>query len=217
MLMKTFSLLFFGVGIFLLVQLAMPFLAFKFWEYTSFNQSAQLIDPRLTAQTTQTDGQVLGVNIENIGDFPAFISMQKIEPPFREFSLTVPKVGLKDIKALVYSNKFEDNLGHLPGSALPGEKGNVFITGHSSLPNVLLTKGQKAFFIDLPKIKKGDEIFIDVLGQRFTYQVIGLKIIDPKDISVINPPDKEGRYLTLMTCVPPGFNIKRLIVLAKLK
>jgi LPXTG-site transpeptidase (sortase) family protein len=40
--------------------------------------------------------------------------------------------------------------------------------------------------------------------------------VDPKDVSVINPPDGSGRYLTLMTCVPPGFNAKRLIVLAKL-
>jgi sortase A len=71
--------------------------------------------------------------------------------------------------------------------------------------------------VNLLKIKKGDEINIETPGQLFTYVVQGMKVVDPKDVSVINPPDQVGRYLTLMTCVPPGYNVKRLIVLAKLK
>ena len=33
---------------------------------------------------------------------------------------------------------------------------------------------------------------------------------------VLNPPDNKGRYITLMTCYPPGLNFKRLIVLGKM-
>jgi LPXTG-site transpeptidase (sortase) family protein len=83
------------------------------------------------------------------------------------------------------------------------------------LPN-FAPKGSKAFFAKLPEVKKGDDIIVDALGQRYNYKVVELKIVDPKDISVIYPPDSNGRYISLMTCVPPGFNTKRLVVVAKL-
>ena len=83
------------------------------------------------------------------------------------------------------------------------------------LPN-LASKESKAFFAKLPNVKKGDEVIVDALGQRYVYTVSELKIVDPKDISVIMPPDSTGRYISLMTCVPPGFNTKRLIVIGKL-
>ena len=117
----------------------------------------------------------------------------------------------------VYSNEFEKSLAQLPGTALPGERGNVFISGHSSISATFQSKGSRAFLVDLPKVKKGDSIFVNASGQDYEYVVEGIKIVDPKDTWVISPPDMEGRYLSLMTCVPPGFNTKRLIVLAKLK
>ncbi len=108
-------------------------------------------------------------------------------------------------------------MAHLSGSALPGEKGNVFITGHSSLTQFYKPENYKAVFSKLPDLEIGDEIILDVSGTEYKYIVEGLKTFDPKDISVVNPPDQKGRYLSLMTCVPPGFKTKRLIVLAKLK
>jgi sortase A len=116
----------------------------------------------------------------------------------------------------VNSNDFEQNLAHLPGSALPGQKGNIFITGHSGLDNSMLAK-KFSYFKELPEVKRGDEIILNALGQQYKYIVESLKIVDPKDTSVVNPPDPSGRYLSLMTCVPPGFSTKRMIVLARLK
>jgi LPXTG-site transpeptidase (sortase) family protein len=155
--------------------------------------------------------------VASVNDVPVFISSNKRNAPYPEFSLTIPKLKLDQIKVLVASNDFEENLAQLPGTALPGERGNVFVSGHSSIARSLELKDHRAFFVNLPNIKKGDEVYLDAVGQRYTYEVIGTKIVDPKDTAVINPPDSEGRYLTLMTCVPPGFNTKRLIVLARLK
>lgn len=191
----------------------MPFISFKVWEIFAFESEKALVDPTAIS----TNGNLSpDFQIENIDNFPAFIAKNKnLTPPYYEFKLSIPKIGLDPAPVLVYSNHFEENLAHLPGSALPGEKGNAFITGHSMLPN-LAPKGSKAFFAKLPEVRKGDEIIVDALGQRYKYKVTELKIVDPKDISVILPPDSNGRYISLMTCVPPGFNTKRLVVVAKL-
>lgn len=217
MFFKGLALFCLGIGVFVLMQIISPIIAFKTWEVTSYDKDQILVDPKPGVLSGNLVSSVLGVSIENVNNFPTFIGKNNLEnPPYHEFKLTLPKLELYDIKVLVNSNTFDETLAHLPGSVLPGEKGNIFITGHSSILARLEGK-QKAFFAKLPDVKKGDKILLEALGQRFVYEVAGFRIVDPKDLSVINPPDSEGRYLTLMTCVPPGFNTKRLIVLAKLK
>lgn len=206
-----------GVGVFVLMQVILPFLAYQIWEITAYDKSQILTDPAPVSLSGDLIGSnILGVSVENIDNFPAFIAGNKIMVPYAEFKLSVPKLGLSDITVKVASNDFEYTLAHLPGTNLPGERGNVFITGHSSLSFTPGSK-KKAYFANLHQIKIGDEVLVEAVGQKFKYIVEGMKIVDPKDTSVILPPDKMGRYLSLMTCVPPGFNTKRLIVLARLK
>lgn len=213
MLLKIFSLFSFGLGVFVLVQVTMPYVGFWIWQASFYNDNTLLIDPR------PTDGSVLGVSIEEHGNFPAFVShnVSVTTPPYTDFNLTIPKIDLKDAHVVVNTNDFDQNLAHMPGTALPGDKGNVFITGHSSLQQLFRPDNYKAIFANLPKIGKGDQIIIDAGGNHYEYVVEGLKIVDPKAVWVVNPPDSNGRYLSLMTCVPPGFNTQRLIVLARLK
>lgn len=210
---KGLSLLFLGIGVFVLMQVVMPFVSFKMWEIFAFESLQGLKDPAAVS----TNGNLSpDFSIETIDNFPVIMAKNKnLTPPYLSFKISVPKIGLDFVNTLVYSSHFDESLAHLPGSALPGEKGNAFITGHSMLPN-LASKQSKAFFAKLPDIKKGDEIIVDALGQRYIYKVTELKIVEPSDISVIMPPDSTGRYISLMTCVPPGFNTKRLVVVAKL-
>ncbi|MCL5784154.1 MAG: class E sortase [Patescibacteria group bacterium] len=213
MLHRLLPLAFLGMGIFVLVQVVMPFASYKLWEMVIYQQNTPLVSPDLG------DGSVLGVSVKNSENFPAIVSnnYRKGPPPYREFYLTIPTINLDNIKVVVESNNFDQNLAQMPGTALPGEKGNVFITGHSSLPILYDPKNFKTIFTHLPEVKKGDQIIVEANGQYFNYEVQSLRIVDPKDVWVIKPPDNEGRYLTLMTCVPPGLYIKRLIVLAKLQ
>lgn len=210
---KGLSLLFLGIGVFVLMQVVMPFLSFKVWEIFAFESLQGLKDPAAVS----TNGNLSpDFSIETIDNFPVIMAKNKnLTPPYLSFQISVPKIGLDAVNTLVYSSHFDESLAHLPGSALPGEKGNAFITGHSMLPNLAL-KESKAFFAKLPEVKKGDEIIVDALGQRYVYKVTELKIVEPNDISAIMPPDSTGRYISLMTCVPPGFNTKRLVVVAKL-
>lgn len=206
--MKTLSLAILGIGVFMLLQVFLPTVSFKLWE---LRHSYTLVDPK-------TDNQVLGVSVENFNSFPAFVSDAKVEDlPYKMFYLNVPKIKLEKIPVGVASNDFEHSLAQLPGTVLPGEIGNVFISGHSSLPQIYSVDNFQTIFTHLTDLAVGDSISTEVLGQSFEYQVEKIFVVDPKDTWVVNPPDTTGRYLTLMTCVPPGFNSRRLIVLAKLK
>src|SRR3989338_2620027 len=210
---RVFFLGLFGLGIFLLIQVIMPLISYKLWEIGLNNQNKPL------ASAAPINTPILGVSIKNSGNFPAIISGNKRSTalPYAEFNLTVPSIKLQKVRVVVETNDFENNLAHLPGVALPGEKGNVFITGHSSLASLYRANNFKAIFANLPQVKEDDQILVEAGGQVFEYRVVNLKVIDPKDVSVINPPDQTGRYLTLMTCVPPGLYLKRLIVLAELR
>ncbi|MBI4039728.1 sortase, partial [Candidatus Daviesbacteria bacterium] len=102
--------------------------------------------------------------------------------------------------------------------ALPGEKGNVFISGHSSGFNPQLSdKTNLTNYKDIQNLQRVYEIKDLVMGKTFTYKVTGMMVVDPKNLSVINPPDQNGRYISLMTCVPPGTFFKRLVVLGQLE
>lgn len=209
---KTIFLFILGLGIFLIIQVLMPVISFKFWEYSLNQQNLVLASP------ISRSSQVLGISIQNTNFFPAYYSnnTRSTPLPYKEYELSIPSLNLDNLKVIVDTNDFDQSLAQLPGTALPGEKGNVFITGHSSLPQLFRPGNYQAIFAELPKIKKGDQINIKAGGQRFTYVVEGLRVVSPEEVWVINPPDNNGRYLSLMTCVPPGFYFKRLIVLAKL-
>lgn len=214
MLHRLIPLLFLGMGIFLLVQVVMPFISFKIWEAVVYTQQNVAL-----ASPVPDNKSVLGVSIENKDNFPVIASnLKRTTPaPNEDFTISIPSIKLADAKVLVDDNNFDTHLSHLPGSALPGEKGNVFISGHSSLPQFFKPDNYKTIFSKLPDIKKGAVINVEAGGQKYEYIVKGLTVVDPQETWVINPPDQSGRYLSLMTCVPPGLYIKRLVVLAELK
>lgn len=201
---KTFSLILLSIGLILIGQVLFPITSFKFWEL--LNEKPSLISPYPTGGL-----EILGISIKNQDNFPAFISDLKrtAPPPYQQFALSISKIGLKEAKVEVDSNDLDKGPVLLPGTALPGERGNVFISSHSS---VLFNNN----FSRLTNLKVGDQVKVTALETEFVYQVIGIKTVNPTDVSVIEPPDILGRYLSLMTCVPPGLNLKRLVVLAKL-
>lgn len=207
---KIIPIGFLFIGIFLLMQVVLPIASFKIWELGQKYGNSMLISP------LGQDSQVLGISIQNKDNFSAFFSTltRESQVTYAKFTVTIPRLKIENSQVEVDSNDLSQGLAHLPGSALPGEKGNMFISGHSALSNFF--KGQSAIFSNLQDIKIGDEIAVEAAGIKYKYQVTELKVVDPKDLSVLNAPEKQGRYISLMTCVPPGLNFKRLVVLGKM-
>ena len=145
---------------------------------------------------------------------------KNIEFPFPEFGLDIPNLKIQapiiaDVPGddqNAYFKALENGLAHFEGTKKPGEGGLIFIFGHSSF--YLLSAGKyKEIFRNLEKVKAGDEILVWYKNKEYKYRVFETKIVDPSDVSVLK--DTPTEQLSLMTCVPPGTSLKRLIVNAK--
>lgn len=101
---------------------------------------------------------------------------------------------------------------HYPKTAWPGEKGNIFITGHSSY--YPWAEGNfKEVFALLHDVQMNDKIEVYYKQQKYTYKVFDIKVVKPEQIDILDQPD--DYILTLMTCTPVGTNWKRLVIVAR--
>jgi len=106
-----------------------------------------------------------------------------------------------------------DGVVRFPGTAEPGERGNAFITGHSSY--YPWDSGRyKDIFALLTKVELQDDIVVFHGGKKYIYRVHNIREVDPSETDVL--ADTDDYRLTLMTCTPLGTALKRLIVTAQL-
>lgn len=102
-------------------------------------------------------------------------------------------------------------VAHLDGSAVLGEVGNLFISGHSS-DYVWKNNPYAAVFALLPKLVVGDMVAIKENGQTFEYRATDIKIVEPNNVAIAQPTTTQ--VLTLMTCYPIGTTRLRYVVQA---
>jgi sortase A len=97
-------------------------------------------------------------------------------------------------------------VGRIRGTARPGEAGNIGIAGH-----------RDGFFRGLKDVRPGDEIELETMQGTDTYLIEEIRIVSPKDVSVLRP--RPVPSLTLVTCYPfyyIGSAPERYIVTASL-
>jgi sortase A len=98
-------------------------------------------------------------------------------------------------------------VGRIPGTARPGERGNIGIAGH-----------RDGFFRGLKDIAKGDTIELETTRATQVYVVDRIFLTQPEDVSVLRPGS--APLITLVTCYPfyyVGSAPQRYIVQASLK
>jgi LPXTG-site transpeptidase (sortase) family protein len=133
----------------------------------------------------------------------------KIEIPNIEVS--APIVLAKNEKEV--ANQLKKGVVLFPGSAFPGEKGATIILGHSAplhWPKIMYDW----VFTKLQYLQEGDEIFVYFNGKKYKYKVKE-KIILKKGQEIPWEDDSENS-LVLISCWPPGKDIKRMAVKAML-
>lgn len=107
----------------------------------------------------------------------------------------------------------ENGVVHYPGSAVPGQAGNFFVTGHSSY--YAWAKGNyKEVFARLHELQIGDTYFVYFNGDKHKYMVTEKYVVKPNNVTVLDQPSNK-RLSTLMTCTPVGTTVNRLIVKAE--
>ncbi|MFZ1258519.1 MAG: sortase [Candidatus Saccharimonas sp.] len=100
---------------------------------------------------------------------------------------------------------------NIPGAnARPGEVGNFVVSGHSS--NDWLDNGNYKFiFARLEQIQVGDVVYANYNGTRYTYTITKKIVVKPTDVHALTDPT-EKPIITLITCVPLGTALNRLLV-----
>ncbi|PIS21044.1 hypothetical protein COT52_00635 [candidate division WWE3 bacterium CG08_land_8_20_14_0_20_43_13] len=137
------------------------------------------------------------------------------------FELYIPKLSIYRATVEVNAQSLvpDKYLGHYPGSALPGKPGNTFVFGHSALRAFYQPKKYKTIFSTLSDLVTGDYIYLDYQDNMYIYQVENSLVLAPEQVNpydTIAPASLGRSYLTLMTCIPPGLDTKRLLVIARL-
>jgi len=80
-------------------------------------------------------------------------------------------------------------VGHIPGTALPGDAGNVALAGH-----------RDTFFAGLRDVAPGDLVTLTTPAATDVYRVAEATVVDPEEITLLAPT--EEAVLTLITCYP---------------
>jgi sortase A len=104
--------------------------------------------------------------------------------------LEIPDV---DLSVMVLEGSDDTTLdravGHIEGTARPGEPGNLGIAGH-----------RDGYFRALRHVEKGDQLTLTTLDGVAHYEVEKISVVDPARIDVLAPT--KVATLTLVTCYP---------------
>lgn len=121
--------------------------------------------------------------------------------------VSVPKINVTlPIYHGTDSGTLERGIGHLLGTSLPvgGNSTHSVLTAHSGMAS-------QRMFSDLPQLKEGDVFYLEVLNEKYAYQVDQIKTVLPHDTTYLGI-ETEQDLCTLVTCTPFGVNTHRLLV-----
>ena len=217
--MKYFSWVLFIIGGLLFLSSFLPPLFYWYWSWlirppVLFDPDAVSIYPIPKILTEA--GLYADLPLTDSKDwFPQAKLATVSASPVDSFLLTFPSLKISDIEVTVNGSNLKFRPIHFPGSALPGQIGNTVILGHSALPQFYFLKSSLTVFNPLLKLKIGDEIEIDFNNLNYSYKINKIFEVTPDKVEVLSQSDNH-RQLTLITCVPLGTYLRRLVLVGDL-
>jgi sortase A len=117
--------------------------------------------------------------------------------------ISIPKLGVTaPLLEGIRLTTLDNGPGHWPGTAMPGEVGNVVVAGHRT--------SHGAQFRNLDKLVVGDIVEFTTSAGVIEYKVTGTQIVTPDAVWIVNPTDTPTA--TLFACHPPGSVSHRIVV-----
>ncbi len=144
-----------------------------------------------------------------------------LSPDDNEMELIVPKIAVRTkVLANVDPNKeneydeiLSNKAAHALGSSFPGEKGLIYLFGHST--NSIFNKDFfNPVFYSVKNLEAGDQIALLYKGKVYVYKVDEKMVVNADDFTAIKASQGEEK-LVLQTCWPPGTSWKRLLIIAR--
>ena len=125
------------------------------------------------------------------------------EPRIEVGTIEIPKLGLtRPMFEGIRLATLDNGPGHWPGTALPGEVGNVVVAGHR------VSHNQE--FRNIDQLLPGDEVIMSTLSGRHVYRVRSTEVVAPEAIWIVD--QTYARTATLFACHPPGSVRERIVV-----
>ena len=119
--------------------------------------------------------------------------------------LDIPRIGLSSIvEQGADARVLGESVGHVPGTAMPGEPGNTALAAH-----------RDTYFRHLSELRPGDKILYQSISHTYSYTVRSTRIVKPTDTAVLTATQQPT--LTLVTCFPfyyIGSAPKRFVLVA---
>ena len=125
------------------------------------------------------------------------------EPQIELGGITIPRLGV-DAPLLegIRLSTLDRGPGHWPGTAMPGERGNVVVGGHRT--------SHGAPFRDLDRLEPGDLVVFSTAAGISEYTVTGTQVVEPDALWIVDPT--ETPTATLFACHPLGSTSHRIVV-----
>jgi sortase A len=125
------------------------------------------------------------------------------EPLVEIGRIEIPRIALdQPLHEGITLGTLDAGPGHWPGTAMPGQIGNVVVAGHRV--------SHSRPFLDIDQLQPGDEMILTTADGRFVYLVSGTEVVTPDAIRVID--QTPAATATLIACHPPGSTKYRYIV-----
>jgi len=203
-----------ALGIFLILFTVYPIIDY---EYASRKRFPRLVSPLGEQGRSAIYSKPLG-NYKNLSNWSSEYKIVPLtEGGIEKYFLSIPVLRIKDAEVYVGGEDLSKSLIQYPGTARPGQYGNTVIFGHSVLPVFFNPKNYMSIFSTIPKLKNGDEIFVNIKDVLYKYKISEMFEVEPDSLDILDQKLNDS-YLTLVTCVPPGHPLKprRLVVRARL-
>lgn len=131
------------------------------------------------------------------------------------YKLSIPSLGIVDANVSLKDEDLTKHLVQYPQTALPGQSGSPVIFGHSTIPSFYNPDKYTTIFSNLPKVKVGSDIFTNFNGTDYSYRISKIYEVKPNELWVLKQ-NYNAKTIKIVTCVPPGTTLRRLVVEATL-
>jgi len=213
---KIIAFSFLIIGLLFFLSAVIPILQYQIEYSIKFNQ---IISP--LSVNSSLSGSILGESgtdftqlsnwfIDGQTNLSDNSTLQKTK-----YTISIPKLKIDNAVVEVGSLDLKKSLIQYPQTALPGQFGSPVVFGHSVLPQFFNPKSYLTIFSTLYKLKQSDQILINFDNVEYKYLVEEMYEVLPADLSVLEQRF-DGRYLTLITCTPPGTYLRRLVIKARI-
>jgi len=193
----------------LLAVLAAALAAFAFSNVTNAEPRQELRLERAAPAPATTSSTTTTSTTTTTTALPAELPVPDIRPPREDEPVVqigrieIPRLGLDvPLHEGISLRVINHGPSHWPGTAMPGQVGNVVVAGH----RVTYTRP----FRHIDQLVPGDYVVFVTDGVRWVYEMAEHEIVTPDGVHIINQTPQ--RTATLFACHPPGSARYRYVV-----